>query len=131
MAWRSPSSPPSREEAPFERPPGKSWVREIEPEQLKALLEERPNAVLLVDVRQPDEHAYCRIPGSRLIPWPEIPWRASELDPRAEIIVYCYRGVRSRVAAAWLVALGFERVRSLRGGIRAWIARVDPSLPCY
>jgi adenylyltransferase/sulfurtransferase len=105
--------------------------REIEPEELKALLEERPETVLLVDVRQPDEHTYCHIPGSRLIPWPELPWRASELDPRVEIILYCHRGVRSAIAASELAKLGFERVRSLRGGIRAWAERVDPSLPQY
>ncbi|MCS6818183.1 MAG: rhodanese-like domain-containing protein [Blastocatellia bacterium] len=104
---------------------------EIEPEELKALLEERPEAILLVDVRQPDEHAYCCIPSSRLIPWPELPWRASELNPRAEIVLYCYQGVRSALAAAWLAELGFERVRILRGGIRAWAARIDPSLPQY
>lgn len=83
----------------------------IEPEELKAPLEEGPGAILLVDVRQPDEHAYCRIPGSWLIRWPELPWRASELDPRADL--YCYRGI------------------ILRGGIRAWAARVGLPLPLY
>jgi adenylyltransferase/sulfurtransferase len=85
----------------------------------------------LVDVRQPEEHAICRIEGSRLIPLGELNARLSELNPDAPIAVYCKSGVRSASAVGLMRARGFRDVRNVAGGILAWIDRVDPSLPRY
>jgi rhodanese-related sulfurtransferase len=102
---------------------------DITPEELKARLEAgTPPAIL--DVREAWEHAICALPGARLIPIEELPYRADELEPQRETVVYCHHGVRSAAAAQWLRQLGFPAV-NLRGGIDAWALAVDPSLRRY
>jgi rhodanese-related sulfurtransferase len=103
---------------------------EISPADLKARLA-GPDAPLLLDVREPDEHAFVRLANSTLMPMNEIPARVGELDQAAPIVAYCHHGVRSRHAAQWLRAHGFTQAQSLAGGIDAWSALVDPSLPRY
>jgi adenylyltransferase/sulfurtransferase len=104
---------------------------EITPEELHRRLECDGVGLVLLDVRQPEEHDYCRLPDSLLIPLNELPWRASELSLENEIVVYCHHGVRSLTAVHYLTRLGFERVKSLAGGIDAWSKMIDPSLPRY
>jgi rhodanese-related sulfurtransferase/rubrerythrin len=74
----------------------------------------------LLDVRQPKEYAQEHLPGSRLIPLPELADRLGELDPQTPVIVYCAVGGRSRVAAQMLSGQGFEEVYNLKGGINSW-----------
>ncbi|MFL5346333.1 MAG: rhodanese-like domain-containing protein [Hyalangium sp.] len=108
-------------------------VPEISPDELAALLagpaEARP---ALLDVRFPDEHAWVALPGSVLIPLPELEERAEELEPLRgrPVVVYCHHGVRSLHGAAYLRALGLEAV-SLQGGIDLYALTVDPKLPRY
>jgi rhodanese-related sulfurtransferase len=108
-------------------------IPEIAPDELAALLakpaEERP---ALLDVRFPDEHAYVALPGSVLIPLPELDERAEELEAfkGRPVVVYCHHGVRSLDGAAYLLARGLDAV-SLRGGIDLYSVVVDPSLPRY
>ena len=42
----------------------------------------------LLDVRQPSEYENTRIPGSKLIPLPNLDDRLNELDPRKPVIAY-------------------------------------------
>ena len=84
----------------------------------------------LLDVRMPREHAICRLEGSQLMPIQVLGQRWQELDPAAEIVVYCHTGVRSKHATAFLRSHGL-RARNLVGGIDAWSLRVDPSVPRY
>lgn len=88
---------------------------------------------LLLDCREPDEHAIARIEGARLIPMREIPERLSELEPWREkpIVVHCHHGVRSLRVVQWLRQQGFAHAQSMRGGIDAWSLEVDPSVPRY
>jgi rhodanese-related sulfurtransferase len=103
---------------------------ELAPEELAARLQ-AADPPLLLDVREPDEHAFARLPGSRLIPLNEIPARLAELDPAAPMVAYCHHGVRSLHAVRWLRAQGFTQAQSLAGGIDAWSTRIDPALPRY
>lgn len=102
-------------------------TREIEVEELLA----RRRELVLVDCREPEEHAIGVIDGSLLIPLRELPRRAGELDPGAPTVVACHHGIRSAVGAAILEALGFTDVSSLRGGLEAWAQRADPTMPRY
>ena len=43
------------------------------------------------------------------------------------MVVHCKMGGRSAKAVALLQERGFTRVRNLKGGILAWIDRVDPT----
>lgn len=92
----------------------------------------RDNKVRLIDVREPWEYATARIGGSVLMPMGDVPSRAHvELDPDERIVVLCHHGMRSMNVAVWLRNQGFEQAQSLRGGIDAWSAEVDPSVGRY
>jgi sulfur-carrier protein adenylyltransferase/sulfurtransferase len=97
---------------------------------LKARMDEG-RALVILDVREPSEAAICRIPGSRLIPLGELPRRLDELDPAAEIVVYCKSGTRSARAVVLLREKGFSRAANLTGGILNWISEIDGSLSRY
>jgi len=92
---------------------------------------DRGDKFTLVDVREPGEYEICRIPGARLIPLGELPARVGELDRSDEIVLHCKGGGRSAKALSLLRQAGFENLRNLTGGIRAWVEEVDPSLPKY
>jgi rhodanese-related sulfurtransferase len=89
--------------------------------------------VYLVDVRNPDEFAYCRLPDSLLIPLPELAARVEEVEPPAgaSVVVMCHHGVRSLRGAAILRGAGHENAASLAGGIDAWSRLIDPAVPRY
>jgi rhodanese-related sulfurtransferase/rubrerythrin len=74
----------------------------------------------LLDVRQPREYREQHIPGSHLIPLPQLSERMSELAPDRPTIVYCAIGGRSEVAARFLASRGFQEVYNLAGGIKGW-----------
>ena len=103
---------------------------EVTVEELKDRLE-RKESFLLLDVREPQEFEICRIPGSLLIPLGDLPSRLSELEGRDDMIVHCKSGVRSGKAVRLLHEAGYGKARNLRGGIIAWIDRIDPKLPKY
>ncbi|MEZ4216652.1 MAG: molybdopterin-synthase adenylyltransferase MoeB [Myxococcota bacterium] len=93
----------------------------------------RGDDALLLDVREPDEHARAHIAGAQLVPLGELGERLGELAAfRARpVVVHCHHGGRSEKACRLLRAAGFERVENLDGGIEAWSVTVDPSVPRY
>jgi rhodanese-related sulfurtransferase len=104
---------------------------EITPEDVKAKVD-RGETFMLLDVREPWEFEASRIEGARLMPMGDVPARAhQELDPDEEIVVLCHHGVRSMNVTVWLRQQGFEKARSMRGGIDAWSRRVDQKVPVY
>jgi rhodanese-related sulfurtransferase len=109
-----------------------TMIPQITPEQLATKMQDG-ESVYLVDVRQPWENEYCRLPGSVLIPLPELAGRTAEVEPpeKSFVVAYCHHGIRSLSAAAILQQAGFDNVASLAGGIDAWSLRVDPKVPRY
>lgn len=105
-------------------------VAEVDATTLKRLLA-GGSGIQLVDIREPSEHEFCHIPGSKLIPFGDLQQRAGELDPSREVVLYCHVGVKSARAVEILSSKGFGRARSLMGGIRAWADSVDPTMPVY
>jgi sulfur-carrier protein adenylyltransferase/sulfurtransferase len=103
---------------------------EITPLELKAKLD-RGDEFVLVDVREPQEFAIGRIPGSTLIPLATVPERLHELSTADEIIVHCKSGVRSGKAVELMKQAGYRKVKNLVGGILRWSDDVDPSVPKY
>jgi adenylyltransferase/sulfurtransferase len=89
--------------------------------------------IFLLDVRNPAEHNIAALPGSLLVPLPQLPYRVTEITPPAEaaVVVYCHHGVRSQNGAMFLAQAGFTNLYSLAGGIDAWSLEVDPSTPRY
>jgi rhodanese-related sulfurtransferase len=106
---------------------------EVTTQQLSELLaRESSEDLVLLDVREPWEFQAAHIQGSTLMPMGDVPSRAfQELDPEAHIVAICHHGVRSMNVSVWLRNQGFENAQSLRGGIDAWSAEVDPAIPRY
>ncbi len=93
---------------------------EVRPEELRELLKDHDD-VLLIDVRQPQELADAGfIEGSLHIPSQDLPHRLEDLDKQKVTVVYCRLGGRSMDAAMFMREKGFTDVRSLGGGIVGW-----------
>ena len=108
-------------------------VPELTPEQLCDRWPERTRSedVILVDVREPNELELAALSGTVHIPMREIPQRLDELDRERSLVVMCHVGGRSRNVAGYLLAVGFENVFNLTGGIEAWSQSIDPQIPRY
>jgi rhodanese-related sulfurtransferase len=106
-------------------------VEEISATDLKRRMEEGGD-IQLIDVRQPEEWAFAKIEGAKLIPLGEIMNRMSELDEHREVVIHCKSGMRSARAVEALQRAGFKgSLKNLRGGITAWSNEVDPKVPKY
>ena len=104
---------------------------EITAEELRWELYQKGSGLVLIDVREPHEWEIAHIEGARLIPLGQLPERLGELDGHAEIVTHCHHGARSVKALGILKGAGFNRVRSLAGGIDAWADRVEVGMPRY
>ena len=104
-------------------------VREIMPWDLSRALASGSRPILL-DVREPEEFARLRIPGSVNVPRGVLEqsceWDYDETLPELasgreqEIVVICRSGKRSVLAADMLLQMGFGNVVSLKTGVRGW-----------
>ncbi|HKI13116.1 MAG TPA: rhodanese-like domain-containing protein [Candidatus Acidoferrum sp.] len=103
---------------------------EITPRQIKDRLD-RGEKLLLVDVREPHEHALCRIEGAVLIPMGTIPANLQKLDADEDVICFCHHGMRSLDVANWLRHQGVPAAKSMAGGIDRWSTEIDPTVPRY
>ena len=104
----------------------------ISPTELAARLGS-PLPPRLLDVREAEEHAFCALPGTVLVPLSELQERAGEIAgwKDEEVVVYCHHGVRSAHAIGFLRGLGFAKLTNLSGGIDRWSVEVDPRTPRY
>ncbi|HEX8888452.1 MAG TPA: rhodanese-like domain-containing protein [Pyrinomonadaceae bacterium] len=106
-------------------------MEEITATELKERLDKGED-IQIIDVREPNEYAYARIPNSVHIPLGQILNRMSEIDPARETVVHCKMGGRSARAIEALTQAGFTgKLANLKGGITAWSNDVDPSVPKY
>ncbi|MFH5820988.1 ThiF family adenylyltransferase [Georgenia sp. AZ-5] len=95
---------------------------------------------VLLDVREPAERAIVAIPGAVSVPLGEVladpEGAVHRLDlgrpgeAARELLVHCRTGQRSAQAARALAGAGV-RVVDVAGGVLAWVADVDPTLPTY
>ncbi len=129
---------PLRPAGAIVQPPAHEPVRELVPlveVSAREVAEEldRPGPPVLLDVREPAEHALGIVPGAMTVPvgevltWDELIGQV----PEGPVVVYCKTGPRARRAAAHLVRIGHPDVRVMTGGMLAWVEHVDPSLPSY
>ncbi len=103
---------------------------EVDCQTVRGWLAEADSTTLLVDCREPDEHALVHIAEAQLVP---IKTRLAELEPYrdARIAVHCHHGGRSLRVARWLREQGFALAQSMAGGIDRWSLEIDPTLPRY
>lgn len=107
-------------------------MQQMTPAQVAAWLQDPArDKPFLLDVREPPEHAICRIEGSTLMPMNSVPARLGELDPQRDTVVICHHGGRSMQVAMYLERQGFAKVINLAGGVDGWATQVDPAMARY
>lgn len=96
-----------------------AWIEVVELERRLA----SGDAVVLVDVRQPEEFTAPpgHLPGAVNMPLADLPVRISELVARRQpVVLVCKTDRRSAQAATELLAAGLRDVAILRGGTDGW-----------
>jgi rhodanese-related sulfurtransferase len=97
-------------------------VKQMSPAELRA--RQAHPFVLVIDVRTKEEYDAGHIPGARNMPYGEsqdlltmVRWAGAD-----DVVVYCMKGTRARLAEAELVQSGVRGVAHLEGGFEAWKA---------
>lgn len=91
----------------------------ITAKELHAIMKKDPSLFLL-DVREPEEYAERRIPGSQLVPLGELEEKSSFFPQDKKIFVHCKSGVRSQKALSILSKKGLLNLINIRDGIDGW-----------
>ena len=109
-------------------------IQSIDAAEAKRLVESE--GALLVDIRNPQEHAREHIPGAKLVPLPALQTHdfSAEHGHCPAVIFHCQGGNRTMANAEALAACGFPQVYVLKGGIGGWkeaglATRLDRSQP--
>ncbi|MEY2976778.1 MAG: molybdopterin-synthase adenylyltransferase MoeB [Prochlorotrichaceae cyanobacterium] len=110
-------------------------IPEMTVHDLKSLLDSGAEDFLLLDVRNPHEYEIAQIPGSLLVPLPDIEngsgiAKIQEALGDKRLIAHCKLGGRSAKALALLKEKGIEGT-NVTGGIAAWSKEIDSSVPLY
>jgi monothiol glutaredoxin len=104
-------------------------VKQITVQELKALLEKNPSLELF-DVRTSEERATARIQGAQHFDQAAQD-KLAALSRDTPIYFHCHHGGRSQQAADHYLRQGFTDVHNVTGGIDAWSAEIDASVPRY
>ncbi|MER3434588.1 MAG: molybdenum cofactor biosynthesis protein MoeB [Leptolyngbya sp. ERB_1_1] len=115
----------------------KANMQEITVQELKQLIDSGAigQEYVLLDVRNPNEYDIAQIPGSVLVPLPDIEngsgvEKVKDLLNGHKLIAHCKMGGRSAKAIGILKSAGIDGI-NVKGGITAWSREVDPSVPEY
>ena len=110
-------------------------IPEMTVTELKQVLDSGADDYVLLDVRNPNEYEIAQIPGSVLVPLPDIEngqgvEKVRSLLNGHRLIVHCKMGGRSMKALGILKGAGIDGT-NVKGGIQAWSREVDASVPEY
>jgi sulfur-carrier protein adenylyltransferase/sulfurtransferase len=110
-------------------------IPEMTVTDLKQVLDSGAADYVLLDVRNPNEYEIAKIPGSVLVPLPDIEngqgvEKVRSLLNGDRLIVHCKMGGRSMKALGILKGAGIDGT-NVKGGIQAWSREVDASVPEY
>lgn len=92
----------------------------------QARQEHEAGSALLVDIREPEEHATGVAPGARLLPMRQLPARLSELPRDRPVLLICNTQNRSRATYEALRERGWTNLRFVNGGMSEWGRRGWP-----
>jgi len=88
-------------------------LHKIDPTQAQKMIAE---GAVLIDIREPDEHARARIPGARNMP----PSRLEAVTDAPAVIYHCRSGGRTDAQAGKLAGVADCEAFVLDGGLEAW-----------
>ena len=105
--------------------PFSAYASFISIEEVQALMaaEQGKEDFLIIDLRIEREFEDGHIEGARSMNYYATKFRRKvmELDRDATILLYCRRGIQSRLALRDFTKWGFTRVYALKGGVDAWV----------
>lgn len=93
----------------------------ISPARLERMLQSG-RELTVVDCREPGLYEASHITGARSMPYDVFMKEHRTLPATAPVVLVCYVGMFSRVAASKLCDSGYTEVLSLRGGMKHWDA---------
>ncbi|MCF6765377.1 sulfurtransferase [Thiotrichales bacterium 19S3-7] len=98
-------------------------VDTCELEEVKTIIDQGQEAVILIDVRDFEEYNQGFIPGAMHLSRGMLEVKIIQTIPNknADIILYCGGGNRSALAADNLNKMGYQKVRSMNRGYKGWI----------
>ena len=98
----------------------KEQIEEVTPEQVREM-QDRNEAVVYLDVREPNEWNLGRIPHAIHLPRGNLESKVEGIIERNQrVVVYCARGNRSALAALTMKQMGYENVVSMARGFMGW-----------
>ena len=103
-------------------------IKEIRVKELKNSLDKKD--LVLIDVREKEEHAICNIERSVHIPMNKIPSHLDKLDKDTDYAIICHSGVRSHNVCFYLQNYGYK-VKNVVGGIHQWALEIDETMKTY
>ena len=85
-------------------------------------------AAVLIDIREPQEHARGVAQGARLLPLSQVRQRLGEIptDPAQPVLLICNTQNRSATLLRALREHGSAHVRYVQGGMSGWVQRGWP-----
>lgn len=84
---------------------------------------------LLIDIREPDEHALGVAPDARLLPLSQIAQRVGEIPRDQPVLLICRTQNRSGRLVQALRKQGYDNVRYVDGGMNGWQERGYATVP--
>jgi rhodanese-related sulfurtransferase len=96
-------------------------------EDVRAALQS-PGGALVIDVREPEEHAQGVAPGATLLPMRQVAaqWSRLVVDKNKPVLLVCRTQNRSSALAKALRDQGITNVRYVEGGMSEWARRGWP-----
>lgn len=87
--------------------------------------------IVLIDIREPKEHATGVAAGAKLLPMSQLGQRLGEIVPSADKPVYliCNTQNRSQALIAGLLEKGYKHVHYVHGGMSGWASKGWPMVP--
>jgi len=85
----------------------------------------------ILDVRDAHEWMTNKLEGAKHIPLASLLQTSVGVPLKAPLVVYCYKGSRSKKAVALLREWGYEGAVSMVGGIDAWARTIDLKMIRY
>lgn len=92
----------------------------------QARAEHEGGRALLVDIREPDEHAAGVAAGAKLLPMRQLSSRIAELPRDRPVLLICNTQNRSRATYEALRERGYTNLRYVNGGMSEWVRRGWP-----
>ena len=83
---------------------------------------------ILIDIREPNEHAQGVAPGAQLLPMRQLSTRLAEIstDPTKPVLLICKTQNRSSATLKLLQEKGYTNIKFVQGGMSEWAQRGWP-----